>query len=107
MGFTGVTHLSKRRALKIHPRSRAWEKRLILLVQRRAPPWGRFRWGDPADPKSGALAGTHEQPLASPARPCVSEAGHPLLNIYRHRPGRTSVPACQRRAENCRSASPT
>lgn len=41
---------------------------------------GGFGSGDPADPESGAPAGTHERPRAFPAWPHAYKAGRPLPN---------------------------
>lgn len=88
-----------------------------VRAQERGPPcWfgtafyrgGGFGSGDPADPESGAPAGTHERPRAFPAWPHAYKAGRPLPN-HTFPPGwaRTSVPAGQRGPGNSPSASPT
>lgn len=62
---------------------------------------GGFGSGDPADPESGAPAGTHAWPHAY-------KAGRPLPNhTFPTGWGRTSVPAGQRGPGNSPSASPT
>lgn len=74
--------LEHRAPKMIQPEPRVW-------AQERGPScWfgtafhrgGGFGSGDPADPESGAPAGTHERPRAFPAWPHAYKAGRPLPN---------------------------
>lgn len=95
--------LEHRAPKMIQPEPRVW-------AQERGPScWfgtafhrgGGFGSGDPADPESGAPAGTHAWPHAY-------KAGRPLPNhTFPTGWARTSVPAGQRGPGNSPSASPT